>query len=196
VGTYVPVRYSDRTRRRAATALAFSTLPARTAASTYEPIVPQPRIPTLISATTGQPPSAVGFFAGDACSCARLSVAKTGYTTSMARRMDHNRYTAEGKRSLHFGMLAAGVAIIPVARLLCSSNKATFLGAPLLVAGPVLILVALFGLVASFLQHHVEMQCPECGQVHHVERGVASFLCTSCGARVGSLPSGYEKKKR
>ncbi len=110
--------------------------------------------------------------------------------------MDHNRYTAEGKRSLHFGMLAAGCAIIPVARLLCTTNRGTFLGAPLLVAGPVLILVALFGLAASFLERHVEIQCPQCGQVHHVEKGVASFLCTSCGARVGALPGGYERKKK
>lgn len=113
----------------------------------------------------------------------------------MARRLDHNRYTVLGKLRVNFGMLLGGIGILPVAKLLCATKTGAVFGAPLFVAGPILIAVAVFGIAIALLEGHREVRCPSCGHLYRVEWGVHSFLCTSCGARVGSIPSGYEQDR-
>ena len=97
------------------------------------------------------------------------------------------------KIKFHMALLIGGLVIIPISRVLCATNESAILGAPLSVAGPILIVTALCGMALTLVERHVEVTCPDCGAVHQVERGVHSFLCTSCGARVGAIPTGQEK---
>ena len=114
----------------------------------------------------------------------------------MARRLDHQRFTTRSKVRFHLALFLGGLGMIPVSRLLLTSNAGATFGAPLSVAGPMLVIVALAGMLSTLVQRHTKVRCPHCGATHMVERGVLSFLCTSCGARVGAVPSGYEKKDK